>query len=155
VLSFALDNRLDELRPEFGAALPDAVARAQAALDALWRDPPHPPHLLHGDVNRGNVMADGDRITLLDFQDLLWGFEVQDVVIATVSLPYADAFRAGYSSVRTWPDVAPDMWAALEAARHLNILNFGLHPPRPHRDEMVARHAEPIVTWMSRGASRA
>lgn len=149
VLSFSLANRLDELRPRFGGALPDAVARAQAALDGLWRDPPHPPHLLHGDVNLGNVMADGDRITLLDFQDVAWGFEVQDVVIAMLSLEHRDAFRTGYASVRTWPEVDPETWAALEAARHLNILNFGLHLRRSALDGFVARHAQPIVAWMT------
>src|SRR4029077_414997 len=88
VLSFSLANRLDELRPRFGSALPDAVGRAQEFVDTLWRDPPHAPHLWHGDVTLGNVMADGRRVALLDFQDLTWGFEVQDVVIAMVSLPH-------------------------------------------------------------------
>jgi Ser/Thr protein kinase RdoA (MazF antagonist) len=101
------------------------------------------------------VMADGPRVALLDFQDLTWGYEVQDVVIAMLSLPHGEAFRAGYASVRAWPDVDADTWAALEAARHLNILNFGLAGNRPRLEEVVARHAEPIVTWMARGVSRA
>jgi Ser/Thr protein kinase RdoA (MazF antagonist) len=155
VLSFSLANRLDELRPRFGSALPDAVGRAQEFVDTLWRDPPHAPHLLHGDVNLGNVMADGERVALLDFQDLTWGFEVQDVVIAMLSLPHRDAFRAGYASVRAWPDVDSETWAALEAARHLNILNFGLSNRKAGLEAFVARHAEPIVAWMAPGASRA
>jgi Ser/Thr protein kinase RdoA (MazF antagonist) len=151
VLTFRVPNRLGELQTRYGTVLLDAVERAQRTLDALWRDPPHPPHLLHGDVNVGNVMADGDRITLLDFQDLAWGFEVQDVVIAMLSLPHPDEFRAGYASVRPWPEVDPDTWAALEAARHLNILNFGLAGNRPRLEEVGARHADPIVTWMTAG----
>jgi len=148
VLSFRVPNRLDDLRARFGAALTDAVERAQAGLDALWRDPPHAPHLLHGDVNLGNVLTESERITLIDFQDLFWGFEAQDVVIATLALPHRDAFRAGYETVRPWPDADPATVAALEAARHLNILNFGLAGSRPKLDEVVPRHAEPVVAWM-------
>ena len=66
----------------YGSELVEAVDRAQETFDALWRDPPHPPHLLHGDIQPGNVMVDDDRITLIDFQDLIWGFEIQDVTIA-------------------------------------------------------------------------
>ena len=155
VLTFRVPNRLGDLQPRYGTVLLDAVERAQRTIDALWRDPPHSPHLLHGDVNLGNVLVDGAALTLIDFQDLFWGFEVQDVVIATVSLPHRDAFRSGYESVRAWPDADPSVIAALEAARHLNILNFGLAGNRPRLEEVVARHAEPIVTWMARGASRA
>jgi Ser/Thr protein kinase RdoA (MazF antagonist) len=151
VLSFRISNRLADLRPRFGTVLEDAVDRAQRDIDALWGNPPHPPHLFHGDVNLGNVLVDGDRVTLVDFQDLFWGFEIQDVVIATVSLPHADAFRAGYESVRPWPEAEPSTVAALEAARRLNILNFGLHPRRPDHTEFVARVAAPVVAWMSDG----
>ena len=151
VLSFRISNRLDDLRPRFGTVLEDAVERAQQHIDALWRNPPHPPHLLHGDVNLGNVLVDDHRITLVDFQDLFWGFELQDVVIATVSLPHGDAFRAGYESVRPWPEADPSTVAALAAARRLDILNFGLHSGRPALDEFVARHAAPVMAWMSDG----
>jgi Ser/Thr protein kinase RdoA (MazF antagonist) len=147
VLSFRVPNRLGDLAG-VGETLTAAVGRAQEVVDELWRDPPHAPHLLHGDVNLGNVLVDRGEVRLIDFQDLFWGFEVQDVAIATVSLPFPDAFRFGYESVRRWPDVDPETWAALEAARHLNILNFGLAGDRPKLDEVVARHAEPVVEWM-------
>ena len=150
VLSFRISNRLDELRPRFGTAIADAVGRAQASLDALWREPPHAPHLLHGDVNLGNVLVESDRITLIDFQDLFWGFEIQDVVIATVSLPHGDMFRSGYESVRPWPDADAATVAALEVARRLDILNYAL--ARGHGlDEFVGRHAQPVVAWMTDG----
>ena len=52
-----------------------------------------------------------------------------------------DAFRAGYETVRAWPEADPGTVAALRAARHLNILNFGLSVRSPGLDEFVARHA--------------
>ena len=147
-LYLRVDDRLAELRPIYGAVLEDACARVQDVFDALWRDPPHPPHLLHGDVQPKNVIADGGRVTLIDFQDLLWGFEIIDVVIALRHLP-AEAFRAGYESVRPWPDATPETIAALTAARYLNVLNFGLSVRKAGLDDFVTRIAEPIVAWMS------
>ena len=155
VLSFRTEPRLEELRPTYGSLLADAVARAQRALDELWQNPPHAPHLLHGDVQPGNVMVTRDEVALIDFQDLIWGFEIQDVTIARLGLEYlgdagalSDEFRAGYEAVRTWPDAHPETLAALRAARHLQMLDFGLHIRRPGLDDFIARNAAPIAEWM-------
>jgi hypothetical protein len=53
--------------------------------------------------------------------------------------------------VRAWPFADPATVDALSAARHLNVLNFALHPRRPDHDEFVARVAAPVVAWMSDG----
>jgi Ser/Thr protein kinase RdoA (MazF antagonist) len=149
-LYFRVDNRLAELRPDYGDLLDDALGRTQETFDALWRDPPHPPHLLHGDVQPSNVMVDGGRVTLIDFQDLVWGFEIVDVVIACRDdMVRGDAFRAGYESVRPWPDADPATVAALGVARLLNVLNLSLHVRKPGLDEFVARIAESVVAWMA------
>ena len=153
VLFLRIENRLGELRPSYGTVLDEAVERAQHAFDALWREPPGPPHLLHGDVNLGNVVVDGDRVTLIDFQDLVWGFEIVDVVIALRAMPHGDAFRAGYESVRPWPRADPETVAALGAARSLNVLNYGLARGGATLDEVVARHADPVVAWMTGSSS--
>ncbi|HTD49145.1 MAG TPA: hypothetical protein VK771_01010, partial [Acidimicrobiia bacterium] len=59
-----------------------------------------------------------------------------------------DAFRRGYETVRDWPDAAPDTVAALGAARHLNLLNFGLNVRGPDLGPFIVRHAVPVVEWM-------
>ena len=70
-------------------------------------------------------------MTLIDFQDLIWGFEMQDDSDRGRGARHAGvpaleaAFRAGYEAVRPWPEPTPRPSAALRAARHLNILNFG------------------------------
>jgi len=66
---------------------------------------------------------------------------------------WSEAFRAGYASVRPWPESDPATIAALRAARHLNILNFGLSNfgfsgDGPDRDAFITRHAEPVTDWM-------
>ena len=101
-------------------------------------------------------MVDGDRVTLIDFQDLVWGFEIIDVVIAcSAGMPHGDAFRAGYESVRAVAGCRSGNVGRARGRAHLNILNFGLRVRRPTLDEFVARHAEPVVAWMAPGASRA
>ena len=158
VLYFRAENRLEELRPIYGSVLAEAVARAQRALDTLWANPPHAPHLLHGDVQPGNVMVSRGNVTLIDFQDLIVGFEIQEVVFALVALEhfdeaptYRDAFRAGYESVRPWPQSDPETIAALGAARHLNVLNFGLSIRKPGLETFVTRHADRVARWMEKG----
>jgi Ser/Thr protein kinase RdoA (MazF antagonist) len=158
VLYFRTPDRLGELVPIYGAVLAEAVARVQPTLDALWRDPPHPPHLLHGDIQTGNIIVTRGAVELIDFQDLIWGFEIQDALIALRGFEHSEnvpalkaAFRAGYETLRAWPGADAETTAALQAARHLNILNFGLSVRGPGFDEFVARHAGPIVDWMGTG----
>jgi Ser/Thr protein kinase RdoA (MazF antagonist) len=157
VLYFRLEERLGELTPTYGSVLTEAVDRAQRAVDRLWREPPHPPHLLHGDIQSGNVLVEDEQVSLIDFQDLIWGFEIHEVVIALQALagqfPGDDAlpaaFRAGYSQIRPWPEADEEMVGALTAARHLNQLNLGLSVRKPGLDEFVARHAGAVLDWMS------
>jgi Ser/Thr protein kinase RdoA (MazF antagonist) len=97
------------------------------------------------------------RVSLIDFQDVIRGFEIMDVVFAhhalKVQFPEREelggAFRAGYEEIRPWPGADREVVAALVAARHLNVLNFGLSVRGPGLDEFVARHARPVVAWMT------
>jgi Ser/Thr protein kinase RdoA (MazF antagonist) len=155
VLCFRAPERLAELHGEYGTMLDEAVDRAQRVLDDLWRRPPHRPHLLHADVQPGNVMVDRGKVTLIDFQDLIWGFEIQDVTLALLEIERSDAagalgaaFREGYETVRTWPDAEAATVAAIRAARHLNVLNYGLSMRKPGLDAFVARHAAAVANWM-------
>ena len=86
------------------------------------------------------------------------GLELQDVWIAQRGFQHFDAaaalqgaFRAGYETVRPWPEADDATVAAIRAARHLNLLNFGLGVGRPGLDEFVERHATPVVAWMLGG----
>ncbi len=56
----------------------------------------------------------------LDFQDLLWGFTVQDTCISLadmersgVSAAARAAFESGYRTIRPRPETDPDLVAAL------------------------------------------
>jgi Ser/Thr protein kinase RdoA (MazF antagonist) len=163
VLYWRVPERLAEAGTRFGygTLFTDALARAQSVLDALWRDPPHPPRLVHGDLTPANVIvAPRAGLVPIDFQDTVLGLEVQDLsmtVAALRRLPdggrLAGAFRAGYAGRRPWPDVSPDLFESLIAARGLHQLNItlnvtGMDAP----DGYVAGHAERTRAWMRRPA---
>lgn len=155
VLYWQVDNRLAELRP-VQPLIDEALARAEAALAALWADPPHRPHLLHGDFTPDNVMTCGQDLAPIDFQDLVVGFDIQDLAIALVAFgAFDDAddlrqmFQAGYRMIRPWPDLEPSVLDALTAARRLHQLNLALNLRKPGLENHVARALQLLTNWMA------
>ncbi|MGH3157849.1 MAG: phosphotransferase enzyme family protein [Streptosporangiaceae bacterium] len=145
------------LRFGYGTLFTDAAARAQPVLDWLWANPPHPPHLVHGDLTPANVIVSPRGGLLpIDFQDMVLGFEVQDVSFTVAALrrwPHGDqlagAFRSGYSECRPWPDVSPALFEALIAARGLHLMNLVMNnTDLSGLESYVAGHAERVRTWM-------
>jgi Ser/Thr protein kinase RdoA (MazF antagonist) len=145
------------VRVGYGNLFADAAARAQPALDWLWRNPPHPPHLLHGDLTPANVIVSPrSGLVPIDFQDMVLGFEVQDVAFTVAALRrwpdggrLAGAFRGGYRECRPWPDVSPALFEALIAARGLHMLNLMMNnSDLSGLESYVAGHAERVRAWM-------
>jgi Ser/Thr protein kinase RdoA (MazF antagonist) len=145
----------------FGTLFVDAAARAQSVVDSLWQSPPHPPHLVHGDLTPRNVIVSPQNgLVPIDFQDTVWGFEVQDLSFTVAALrrwPNGDrlteAFRAGYSECRAWPDVSPALFDSLLAARSLQQMNLTLNlTDIGELESYVADHAERARAWMRRPA---
>ena len=71
----------------FGTLFVDALARAQSVVDSLWRSPPHPPRLVHGDLTPQNVIVSPlNGLVPIDFQDTVRGVEVQDLSFTVAAL---------------------------------------------------------------------
>lgn len=141
----------------FGTLFTDAQARAQSAIDSLWQRPPHPPHLVHGDLTPQNVIVSPrNGLVPIDFQDTVRGFEVQDLSITVSALRrwpdsdrLLDAFRSGYGECRAWPDVSPALFDSLIVARGLQQMNLTLNVRDiDELESYVASHAERVRTWM-------
>ncbi len=155
VVSFSDTTRLGGYESNYGSMFVEAVDRVQRQIDALWAAPPHRPHLLHGDFGPQNVMRWRAQLAAIDFQDLQFGFDVQDVGITTADLrrQYADeslveAFVKGYRSVRPWPLTDRSLAQALDAGRSLNVINLGLNLRRPGLELFIDRHAQRVAGWM-------
>jgi Ser/Thr protein kinase RdoA (MazF antagonist) len=157
VLYWRLPPRLTEPDVVGASVFADALAHAQTVLDDLWRSGRHLPHVLHGDLTPANtIVTPGGELVPIDFQDMVWGFDVQDLAISIAALSRApagarliDAFRGGYQTERGWPDVAPALVESLIAARALNQINLTvhLHDPAGIADYLAA-HAERLRNWM-------
>ena len=155
VPAFRLPDRIPRDDAQYGTLFAEAVERAQAAIDTLWAHPPHRPHILHGDFHPNNILVWRDRLVPIDFQDALWGFEIQDIAITTMTFEFYDgaealaaALRAGYVRVRPWPADDAEMVNELVGARHLSVLNLGYNLRRPGLEEFIDRHATWIRNWM-------
>ena len=84
--------------------------------------------LIHADLHFGNILYNGDKMTILDFDDAGIGSRLQDLAISIYYLR-EDRERekhllAGYSSVAPLPEFEPWELELLVANRNLVLLNF-------------------------------
>ena len=94
--------------------------RLHAALARLERQP-DVYSMIHADMHPGNVLVDGDGLTIIDFDDAAWGWHAYDIAVALVHQhgPALEAFQrayvAGYRSVRPISDRTSDAAADVPA----------------------------------------
>jgi Ser/Thr protein kinase RdoA (MazF antagonist) len=87
--------------------------------------------LIHGDLHYWNVNLYRGELYIMDFEDVMLGYPVQDVAI---TLYYGqqreqypelrDVFFEGYISCRDWPVVRYGQIETLQAARSINFVNY-------------------------------
>ncbi len=100
----------DDLSPEQRRLIARARARAREDLTA-YGQPPRRYGLIHADFNLDNMLLDGDRVVLLDFDDAGFGWHLFDLATVWTMFHGADYFEAmragvieGYRRERDLPD---------------------------------------------------
>ena len=121
---------------EYRAMLPPArrelfastAERVQAAIDRLKAC--EPPRVIHADLHRWNAKVYRGRIAAFDFQEILWGWPVQDIAITLYYLhgeadypAWRAAFERGYTRVAPWPESFPGEIDLFIAARGMMLAN--------------------------------
>jgi Ser/Thr protein kinase RdoA (MazF antagonist) len=111
------------------ALLNEVIARADRLFQELFADE-HGRILIHGDLHFWNVHVYRDKLYIIDFEDIMLGYPVQDVA---VTLSYGRdrqdydelraAFEQGYTSLRPWPGDS-DQIETLIAARTVMFINY-------------------------------
>ena len=88
----------------------DTRALLHAALARLDRQP-SVYSMIHADMHPGNVLVDGGRLTVIDFDDAAWGWHAYDIAVALVHqqdgpnlAAFERAYVTGYRSVRRISD---------------------------------------------------
>lgn len=92
--------------------------------------------LIHADMHPGNVLVDGDRLTVIDFDDAGFGWHLYDIAVVLTywqSKPNAAAieraFLRGYRAARPLPDTAE---AAIPVFRLIRVMaSIGWFHQRP------------------------
>ncbi|MCZ8333965.1 MAG: phosphotransferase [Rhodobacteraceae bacterium] len=116
--------------------------------------------LIHADLVRENVLIEGDRLHLIDFDDGGWGFRLFDIATALLKhrheLGFADlkvALLAGYRTHLTLDDRQLGLFLALRAVTYL-----GWIVPRLSEEGGAQRNARFIADaevmcrrWLDRG----
>jgi Ser/Thr protein kinase RdoA (MazF antagonist) len=141
-----------------GAADRHVFARARAqSIDAIARlRIAEGPRMLHADLHEDNAFVQPDgSIAVLDFDDSMLGWPVQDLGITVWALTSHSAFdeleralRQGYERVAAWPEREAGEVRVFAASRSLMMANYVVqdHDPayRSRAPAMVREEAEAI-----------
>ena len=120
-----------------------AADRAQDALDRLYTDQGG-LRVLHNDLHQWNVKVYRGKLYALDFEDLAWGYPVQD--IATTLFYFQgherreelyEAYRCGYQSHEEWPEAHSRQIETLIAARGVMLVNYLVSSSNPEDQRMA------------------
>ncbi|MGI9665825.1 MAG: phosphotransferase enzyme family protein [Acidimicrobiia bacterium] len=94
-----------------------------------------PMRMIHGDMHGWNVKINRGRIAVFDFEDMVWGWPIQDIGVAMYYYwrrddfdSLVEAFRRGYETVAPWPGRDGDLWSVL-IARSLLMANDVIQQP--------------------------
>lgn len=126
------------------AGLPDAdlalLARARDAALTVLRDASRAPDswgLVHADLRPGNLLLDGDDLTVVDFDDCGFSWYVLDLAAALSGVEHlpdatdrAQAWAAGYLDVRPLTSADERTACALSMLRRLQVLGRVVNDPR-------------------------
>jgi Ser/Thr protein kinase RdoA (MazF antagonist) len=105
--------------------------------------------ILHADLHQWNVLVFCDRLSPIDFEDLMLGWPVQDIAICFYYLQdlenytaLKDAFQEGYTRCCPWPERVPGEIESFIAARAMDLANFVLNEYNPAWDIDTAEFLE-------------
>lgn len=97
-----------------------------------------PMIVLHGDLHQWNVHIFRGKLSPIDFEDLMWGWPVQDIATSLYYfigmknyLDLKSAFIDGYTQILSWPEQSVGQVDAFIAARGIGLVNFVLQDPNP------------------------
>lgn len=125
--------------------------RARGALAAYGR-PPRRYGLIHADFNLDNMLLDGDRVVLLDFDDSGFGWHLFDLATvwtlfhgADCAAPMRAGVIEGYRRERDLPDEEVERLPLFELARAFSYLGW----VETRRETATARALAPRVAALA------
>ncbi len=145
------------LGSSFGDHYETMTKKVSNTLKALWNTTESPIRF-HGDMHGDNILCSDAHMTLLDFDDLTWGFPIQDIAIALLSLRKdpsfhhrCQSFKAGYETTASWPDHHEKYLPDLMMGRLVSVANAILHMQSLNKEdvhERLMRYAEEFNAYL-------
>jgi Ser/Thr protein kinase RdoA (MazF antagonist) len=131
------------LSPAERELLLDVRARMYETLAGLSRDA-SVYSLIHADMHPGNILVNGDRLTVIDFDDTGYGWHQYDIATALTgwqTKPNAAAieraFLAGYRATRPVPDEALSLIPTFRLVRWMATIGWFHQRPELNRPASV------------------
>lgn len=125
-----------------------AIAWVESVIDRL-KASGEPMRIIHGDLHQWNVRCFRGVLSPIDFEDLMWGWPVQDIATTLYYifdspdyLVLRDAFQTGYTRHSPWPERYPGETDAFIAERCVELANFILNDPNPNWKTQAAEFVE-------------
>lgn len=125
------------ISPAQRALFHHAVDTVQNAIDELFVAD-RGPGVIHADLHQWNVRLYRGQVGAIDFEDLMWGYPLQDIAITYYYLQDREdyielksAFSSGYQTRLTWPEQYSGQLDILIAGRGLDLLNYVLQDKDP------------------------
>lgn len=135
------------------------IRLVEAAFARLFRQPGM--RVIHADLGYGNIIVNHARLHPLDFEDIIWGYPVQDIALAWFDLARAvppeayerlsACFRAGYESRLPWPESAPGELDTFRAARMIWVTNYVAQYEAPYLAQHIAWNARVLEHFLDQG----
>ncbi len=104
--------------------------------------------LIHADLHFDNVLVDGDRLAVIDFDDSGFGWHQYELAVVLAGHPaerfdlnFASLLR-GYRRLRALPDEDAALVPMLVVVRALALLGWIERRPEHHRPGVVAAHKD-------------
>jgi len=120
----------ERIREEDRLLLLEVDQRTRGIVARLGRDPAS-FGLIHADLHHGNLLFDGDRLNLIDFDDVCWSYWLYDFAAALVyELPNAeypavrDAMLEGYARHRPLPPLTEELLNPFLQLRLAGVSNW-------------------------------
>jgi Ser/Thr protein kinase RdoA (MazF antagonist) len=139
--------------PDRIAVIDEVISKADGEFARLYADLER-QIIIHGDLHFWNVHVYRGQLYIMDFEDVMLGYPVQDVAI---TLYYGrdfeqysqlrGAFKAGYTSIRTWPVEREGQIETLIAARSVNFINYVARID-PSPEEYIARRCDDLNLYL-------
>ncbi len=142
--------------------LRSGLHETQKAIDEIYSGRSGPPLLLHNDLHPGNILRHGEHYTVIDFEEIMWSYPVQDAGIALFYMVHREDFgeilagyREGYTRHRPWLEENEGELDTMMVVRDLWLLNTAMQQAIPERIERLGRYL-PILAgrlrrWLESG----